>query len=114
MPVKSSRTNYGTVAVTIHWLTALLILALFVLGFRAASMDDSADKLRILSMHVPLGWLVFLLTLACVGWWAFATRQFHGAGARIMLALLAAHNCAAMYYQFIKRDGILQRMWFRR
>jgi cytochrome b561 len=40
----------------------------------------------------------------------FLPRTPHGIGARLMLALFALHAGAALYHQFIRRDGLLRRM----
>jgi cytochrome b561 len=66
--MKSTSNAYGTVAVTIHWVSALLIFALLGSGFRASSIVDSADKASVLSVHVPLGIAILILTVARVGW----------------------------------------------
>ncbi|WP_238321649.1 cytochrome b [Halocynthiibacter namhaensis] len=42
----------------------------------------------------------------------FLPRVPHGVGARFMLALFALHAGAALYHHFIKRDGMIWRMWF--
>ncbi|EBA14448.1 Nickel-dependent hydrogenase b-type cytochrome subunit [Roseobacter sp. SK209-2-6] len=42
----------------------------------------------------------------------YAPRMPHGLGARLMMALLALHAGAALYHHFIKKDGLLWRMWF--
>lgn len=174
--MKSTSTRYGTVAVTIHWISALVILALMGSGFRAGSLVDSAAKASVLSVHVPLGITVLLLTLARVAWWVFvdrkpphmegdpawqrasakavhvlfyvvifgmaasgigmmvlsgagsilfsgsavplpdfqdyAPRLPHGLGARLMVALLFLHIGAALYHHFIRKDGLIWRMWF--
>ena len=52
MPAKSSATQYGAVAVTLHWLSALLIVAMIVSGFRAAGTEDPAAKASILQLHI--------------------------------------------------------------
>ena len=174
--MKSSPTEYGSVAVTIHWLSAIVILAMLGSGFRAASLTDSAAKEAILMFHVPLGVLVLLLTLFRLFWWwrvdqkpapvsddpAWQTlsakaihvafyvvilgmvvsgistvllsgagdilsgtsegplpdfsqvlpRIPHGLGARLLLALLLLHGSAALYHHFIKKDGLIWRIWF--
>jgi cytochrome b561 len=173
--MKSTSTRYGTVAVTIHWASALLILALLVSGMRAGDMAVEASKTAVLSLHIPLGVSVLLLTLARLIWWRmadrkppsipmprwqslasrgvhlllyvvilamassgiatvalsgampiifggspgplpdfheFAPRAAHGIGARLMIALFLLHAGAALHHHFIKRDGMLARMWF--
>lgn len=44
----------------------------------------------------------------------YPPRIAHGFGASLLLALLAAHVGAALYHHFIRRDGLLWRMWYRR
>ena len=67
--MKSTQTKYGSVAVTIHWLSAIFILAMLGSGFRAASMTDNAAKEAVLMFHVPLGVVILLLTLLRLFWW---------------------------------------------
>ncbi len=38
------------------------------------------------------------------------TRLPHGLGARLLVLLLILHTGAAVYHQFVKRDGLLRRM----
>ncbi len=177
MPAKSSQTHYGTTVIVIHWITALLIIALIATGFRAGGTEDAAQKAAILRVHIPLAVAVVVLTIGRVFWWLFADtkpapiampkwqdvssravhllfyvvifgmaasgigmivlsgagpaifggtgdvvlpdfgdflpRVPHGIGGRAILALLVIHAGAALYHHFIKRDGLLGRMWFR-
>ncbi len=174
--MKSTPTQYGSVAVTIHWLSAVFILAMLGSGFRAASMTESTAKEAILIFHAPLGTIILVLTLLRLFWWwrvdqkprpvdggpawqtftakaihvlfyiailgmvasgigmlalsgaggvlfganaeplpdftEFLPRVPHGVGARLMLVLFALHASAALYHHFIKRDGLIRRMWF--
>lgn len=75
MPVRSSATHYGTVAVTLHWLSALLVAAMIVTGFRATGLEDSAAKANILQLHIPFGVAILLLTLGRLCWWMFADNK---------------------------------------
>ncbi|UCV17854.1 cytochrome b [Ferribacterium limneticum] len=42
----------------------------------------------------------------------FAPRLGHGLIAKALIALITAHILAALYHQFVRRDGLLSRMWF--
>lgn len=75
MPLKSSSTRYGSVAITIHWLTALMIVALFATGLLAAAQVDPAAKVALLRAHIPIGAGVLLLTLLRIVWWLVADRH---------------------------------------
>lgn len=44
---------------------------------------------------------------------AFLPRVPHGLGGRLMVALFTLHAGAALYHHFIKKDGLIWRMWFR-
>jgi len=176
MALKSTSDHYSNVAVSIHWLSAVLILVLLASGFRAAHTADAAVKAAILRVHIPLALGVLALTIVRIGWWwgwdrkpgpvagsprwqartaqavhvlfyivilgmiasgigmivlsgaapfifggksallpdfwKYPPRIPHAIGARLLLALLALHFAAALYHHFIRRDGLLWRMWF--
>lgn len=44
--------------------------------------------------------------------WDFAPRYIHGVLAKLLGALILLHIGAALWHQFIRRDGIFARMWF--
>jgi len=75
MSAKSSSTRYGSVAIAIHWLTALMIVGLFATGLLAAAQVDPTAKLALLRAHVPLGAGVLLLTLLRIVWWLAVDRR---------------------------------------
>ena len=75
MPIRCTQKQYGAVAVTFHWLSAILILVLLGSGFRAASMTLEPAKVSALSVHVVLGVTVLVLTLLRVAWWWVADRK---------------------------------------
>lgn len=54
MALKSTSDRYGTMTVSIHWVSALLIVILIGSGFRAANTVDPAAKAEILRLHVPI------------------------------------------------------------
>ncbi|MEP2103225.1 MAG: cytochrome b/b6 domain-containing protein [Parasphingorhabdus sp.] len=177
MSAKSIKDHYGSVAVTIHWLSVFLILILIGSGYRAGDIEDAAAKAAILKVHMPIGSAVLLLTLGRIGWWLFADkkpdavsmppwqdrlsravhilfyililgtaasgigmialsgagpiifsgsvtalpdfwdyppRMPHRAGAGLIFFLFIIHAGAALYHQFVKRDGLLGRMWYKK
>ncbi len=86
-----------------HWLFYLTVIALCASGLALANMaglpaivfGGSGDPL-------PADFFVF------------PPRMAHGALATILGLLIAAHVAAALYHQFVRRDGLLSRMWFGR
>lgn len=75
MSSKSTEDHYGTVAVTIHWLSAFTIFALLGSGLQADGAEDPHAKAALLRLHVPLGATILVLTLGRIGWWFFADTK---------------------------------------
>lgn len=67
--MKSTNQSYGRFAVSIHWLSAILILVLLGSGFRSDMSLDPATKIMILRVHIPVAILVLVLTAVRLVWW---------------------------------------------
>jgi cytochrome b561 len=93
-----------------HWQerTAQLVHVLFyvvILGMIASGIGT-----MVLSGAAPL---IFGGESALLpDFWKYPPRLPHAIGARLLLALLPLHVGAALYHHFIRRDGLLWRMWF--
>ncbi len=44
--------------------------------------------------------------------WGLPTRGAHGVISKLLMAMVLLHAGAAVFHQFIKRDGLMSRMWF--
>ncbi|HOV05466.1 MAG TPA: cytochrome b/b6 domain-containing protein [Hyphomicrobiales bacterium] len=42
----------------------------------------------------------------------FTPRKIHGLLTKLLFALVALHVVAALYHQFVLKDGLFRRMWF--
>lgn len=69
--------RYGSVAVTIHWLSAIAILVLLATGLQLDNAPDTASQLALLRIHVPLAIIVFFLTIFRLVWWLFLDKRPH-------------------------------------
>lgn len=67
--LKSKSDRYGAVAVSIHWISAVLILALLGSGFQAGNAMDPTAKAAFLRVHIPVAIFVLLLTVVRIVWW---------------------------------------------
>jgi cytochrome b561 len=67
--LKSRPDRYGAMAVSIHWLSAILILSLLGSGFQAANTLDASTKVDFLRFHIPVAIAVLLVTIVRVVWW---------------------------------------------
>ncbi|HXX86772.1 MAG TPA: cytochrome b [Casimicrobiaceae bacterium] len=63
--------RYTRTAITLHWLSALLVVAGFTLGLSMVPLPISRQKLEWYAWHKWIGITVFLLTCARFGWRAF-------------------------------------------
>ena len=73
MPVANTTAQYGAVAKTFHWLTALGILAVIPLGIIANDLpydtaEQLADKAWLFSLHKTIGVTLFFVALARILW----------------------------------------------
>lgn len=172
--------RYTSIAILLHWLTALLIVAAFALGLTVDSFPEAYTG-TIINLHALLGVAILVATLARLGWRlthrppaldassgpiirltskavhallyalmvlvpliGFPTLFYRGRGldfglvqiapflprtpeiyrpltdiheyaAFALVGLAIGHALAALYHQFVLKDGLLSRMaWARR
>jgi len=60
--------GYGSVAITLHWLTAALIVANLLLGVSMVDLPFSPRKLQWYIWHKWIGITVFLITSLRLAW----------------------------------------------
>jgi len=63
MALKNTSEKYGGIAIGLHWLMAIMIMTLIVVGLFMTDMDDGAQKWQIYGMHKATGFVVLLLAL---------------------------------------------------
>lgn len=97
MTLKGNADRYGIVAATLHWLSAVSILALLALGFLAANAPDRAREATLLRLHVPLGLLVVAMTIARIVLWFFDARP-GDVGGQPRWQALTAHVTHTLLY----------------
>lgn len=96
--MRSTDANYGTVAVAIHWISAVLILVLIVTGFFSGFSEDAATKASALRVHVPVAILVLLLTLwRVIWWWRFDRKPAPVDGVPVWQEAVARWTHRALY-----------------
>lgn len=101
MPIKSTANRYGSVAITFHWVSAVTIVALLVLGFRVANTDDPATKAALLRVHVPLGLFILAITVLRLGWWIVDRKPHRVAGRALWQAATERAVHALLYVTII-------------
>ena len=79
MPLGNTHQSFGLVAQILHWATALIVLALFPLGYfiarlRPQSLAEVEQAFFLFSLHKTLGLVVLVLAVVRVLWWVFQPR----------------------------------------
>ena len=65
----NSPTRYGTIAMTLHWLIALAVIAMLVIGKIMADLDnDDPNRFTLIQFHKSTGLTILFLTLLRIGW----------------------------------------------
>jgi cytochrome b561 len=73
--VKSTESRFGSVAICIHWLSALFIVILIGTGFRSGYTTDPEVKAALLRVHLPVAIIVLMLTVTrLIWWWRFDSK----------------------------------------
>jgi cytochrome b561 len=75
MQMKSTPQRYGSVAIALHWISALAILIMLASGLAAANAADAGAKLGILRIHASLGACILALTVMRIVWWLIVDRR---------------------------------------
>lgn len=68
MLIKNTTTQYGIVAKSIHWLMALIIIGMLVLGLYMSDLPISELKLQLYGIHKEFGLLILLLVMFRITW----------------------------------------------
>jgi cytochrome b561 len=68
MQIRNNADRYGAVAVTLHWLIALAILGLLVVGFVMEDMPNGPDKFALIGIHKSFGITVLALAILRILW----------------------------------------------
>ena len=83
--------SYGGIAIALHWLTAILIVANLLLGLSMVAMPISPAKLQYYITHKSIGITVFLVTSLRLVW-----RQMRGAPAAVAMPAWQRRAAAAV------------------
>ena len=109
MTSKSTPSRYGAVAVSLHWISVLLIIVLLGSGMLADETRDPAAKAAILKAHAPMGIAILVLMLArIVWWWRFDTHPHPLTGDPVwqVKAAKAVHGLLYLFVLAMAASGI--------
>ncbi len=100
-PVSTGHPLAVRLARPLHWMLYALVIAMALTGMAMASAASLPE-------------IVFGEGLAVLprDFSHLPERTLHGLIAPLLVLLILVHVGAALFHHFIRRDGLLQRMWF--
>src|ERR1700733_6349182 len=88
--------SYDGVTISLHWITALLVVILWVIGQTADSLPKGTFQSAYWSTHVVLGFTLVFVILYRVGWRVTSGRRLPRVGP-VPLHILAKATHYALY-----------------
>lgn len=68
MPLRNTPETWGAVHKALHWLVALAVVGLLVVGWIMDEMPNSPDKIKVYALHKSFGITVLALMLVRLAW----------------------------------------------
>ncbi|HET9483215.1 MAG TPA: cytochrome b [Xanthomonadales bacterium] len=68
MPLRNTPTTWGSVHKALHWLVALAVIGMVVVGWVMDELPSSPDKVKVYALHKSTGLTVLALMLLRLAW----------------------------------------------
>ncbi|MBS0358516.1 MAG: cytochrome b [Proteobacteria bacterium] len=68
MQIKNTENHYGLVAISLHWVIAILIIGLVILGLYMTGLPKNPEKLKLYGWHKEFGILILVLAMLRIVW----------------------------------------------
>lgn len=119
----TTRQRYSGISTLNHWVTAILVIIMLVLGLAAAGAPDDTTEHYLMGIHIGLGFFVLLFVA-----WRIAYRLYEGFPENIgptaferraaylmhraLLLLIALQVITGPLYLFTESEGVNVFGWF--
>lgn len=105
--------SYGFITKLFHWVTALLVISLLIVGFVMTDMENSPQKFEIYGMHKATGVIVLIIGLSRLLWKILNTPVLAAQGLPAIFSLLAKLTHFALYFFLIlmPSSGLLMSLY---
>mgnify|MGYP000040506359 CR=1 FL=1 len=91
--ISNSAERWGWVSISLHWITAALIISLAIVGLIMSELPTSAFKMQVFAVHKSFGITVLALTMLRLAWRLFAGTPKDIPGTRLQtLAAKIVHG----------------------
>ncbi len=97
MELKNSETRYGTITKTFHWVMALLVIMMLVMGLVMGGIENTKDKIWVYGLHKSLGTTILALAVLRIVWHIVSRRPPLVAGLK-KIEIFAAHAMHVFLY----------------
>lgn len=97
MCLKNTETHFGIVAIAFHWVMAIIIIGLLILGLYMTSLPDSDGKFAWYGIHKSFG-LIILSLVALRLIWRYMNMQPAEIGTRLEKILSKAAKVALYFF----------------
>lgn len=90
---RNSTTGFGAITKTLHWVMALLVIAILGVGLWMTGLPLGPDKFKIYALHKSFGFCVLMLVIARMVWHIYSKKPGFVEGMKTWerLAAHAAH-----------------------
>lgn len=68
MSIKNTPLRYGSVAMSLHWIIAVIIIGLLAAGLYMVPLPIGAQKLKLYGLHKEFGILILMLFMVRISW----------------------------------------------
>ncbi|MBS0288875.1 MAG: cytochrome b [Proteobacteria bacterium] len=97
MLIKNTQENFGIIAILLHWLMAILIIALLIVGIYMTYLPLNAQKLKLYGLHKEYGILALMLVIIRL-FWRFSNLTPTLPATMPVLEKLAARGVHFLFY----------------
>ncbi|WP_053981107.1 cytochrome b [Marinagarivorans algicola] len=104
--LKNSTTHYGWLSRTIHWLSALAVIGLFVVGVWMVELDYYHEWYKTApDLHRSFGVMLMLLTLVRMSWYAVSAKPLalaqHSRQEKVMAKVVHHAMLLVLFVMFV-------------
>ena len=71
---KGNVSTWGIVAISLHWILAVLLFFQFASGIRLSTLNFSSSKLELIDMHQSFGSIIMILVFIRIAWRFYNTK----------------------------------------
>lgn len=68
MHIENTNEHFGIIAIIFHWLMAIILIGLVIIGLYMTSLPSGPQKLSLIGLHKEFGFLILMLVMLRIVW----------------------------------------------